>query len=100
MSEPPIVTGDQPSPQAAQRTFEDSRARTAGRLLNNRPAIFLLLFCVTGFLGLPLLWKSNAFSTKEKVVWSVINTLYTCILIGLTAAIVWWSYSNIRATLG
>ncbi|XZE46278.1 hypothetical protein SH467x_001557 [Pirellulaceae bacterium SH467] len=62
-----------------------------------RVIVFVTLFGVTGFLGLPLLWFSSAFSQREKIVWSVINTLYTLALIGITAAICWWSYLQFKA---
>lgn len=62
-----------------------------------RVIVFVTLFGVTGFLGLPLLWFSRAFSRREKIVWSVINTLYTLALIGITAAICWWSYLQFKA---
>ncbi len=98
MNEPPVINERPPNnasaPQAPGRS--PGQPQTAGRLLNNRPTIFLLLFCVMGFLGIPLLVKSEAFSRREKVVWSLIVTIYTCLLIWGTAAIVWWSYSNIR----
>lgn len=69
------------------------------RLLDNRAAIFVMLFCVTGFLGIPVLCASRGFTRTEKLVWSVVVTLYTCVLIAITAAIVWWSYTSIRDAL-
>lgn len=70
------------------------------RLLNSRGLMFAMLFCVTGFLGIPFLWKSEAFSRAEKIVWSLIVIVYTSILIWITASIVMWSYRSIRDTLG
>lgn len=69
-------------------------------LMNNRGAVFLMLFCVTGFLGLPFLFKSSAFTTTEKIIWSVVVTAYTCVLLWITGAIVLWSYNSIRESLG
>jgi len=66
------------------------------RLLSNRRSILLLLFCVTGFLGLPLLWMSHAFSTTEKVVWSIVNTIFTLILIGLCVGVCYWCYLQLH----
>jgi hypothetical protein len=62
---------------------------------NSRFVTFALLFGVTGFLGLPLLWFSKHFSIPEKITWSILNILYSCFLIGMTAAICWWAYDRI-----
>ena len=69
------------------------------QLLENRTTIFALLFGVTGFLGLPVLWLSPVFSRTEKWVWSVIVTIYTFALIAVTVAVLWWSYTRIRDAL-
>ncbi len=71
----------------------------AGRLVDNRAAVLLMLFCVTGFLGIPVLYASRGFSRNEKIIWSVVVTIYTLILIAITVWIVWWSYTNIRDAL-
>jgi hypothetical protein len=47
---------------------------------------------MTGFLGLPLLWISQAFTVGEKVLWSVLNTIYTLILIGIAIGVCYWCY--------
>ncbi|MEI8213815.1 MAG: hypothetical protein WCI02_16825 [Planctomycetota bacterium] len=65
------------------------------QLLSNRRSILLLLFCVTGFLGLPLLWMSHAFSRAEKIAWSIVNTLFTLALIGISVAICYWCYNQL-----
>jgi hypothetical protein len=62
-----------------------------------RWVILGLLFLVTGFLGLPLLWVSKSFTPSEKVIWSVINILYTSTLIAITAAICWWAFRPLFA---
>jgi hypothetical protein len=67
------------------------------KLLSSRKMILLTLFCVTGFLGLPLLWISRAFSIGEKVLWSVANTIYTLILIGMVAAVCYWCYLQFQS---
>ncbi|MFN7893175.1 MAG: hypothetical protein ACK5OC_22965 [Pirellula sp.] len=63
-----------------------------------RIVMFVVLFGVTGFLGLPALWISKSFTPSEKIFWSIINTIYTSVLIGITAAICWWSYRQIFET--
>ena len=62
------------------------------QLLSNRKWILLLLFCVTGVLGLPVLWLSYAFTTTEKIVWSIVNIAYTLMLIGACAGVIYWCY--------
>lgn len=77
----------------ASESPEQSRGRSQWeQLLSNRKTIFLLLFGVTGFLGLPILWMSHAFTTGEKVLWTIVNTIYTLALIGLAAGVCYWCY--------
>lgn len=64
-------------------------------LLSNRRAILVLLWGVTGFLGLPLLWLSPKFSWAEKFIYSVLITAYSLFLITLAGGIVWWAYLRI-----
>ncbi len=68
-------------------------------ILENRLAMFGMLFGVTGFLGIPFLWMSHRFSRREKMVWSVIVTIYTLLLIAGMLAICWWSYTQITRSL-
>jgi uncharacterized membrane protein YcjF (UPF0283 family) len=89
MTEPPIV---RPPPANAGPAAPRSKWSF---VLESRVAMFGMLFCVTGFLGLPLLWMSQKFTHAEKVVWSVVVVIYTLVLIGLTIAICWWSYSQL-----
>jgi hypothetical protein len=93
MTEPPIV-------EAQHSNSGTSGPRSKWNfVLENRLAMFGMLFCVTGFLGLPFLWMSPKFTHAEKMVWSVVVVIYTLILIGITMAICWWSYSQIRQIL-
>lgn len=66
------------------------------QILSSRKTILLLLFCATGFLGLPLLWMSHAFTMSEKVIISALNILYTCALIGVAAWACYWCYQRIQ----
>ncbi len=68
------------------------------QLLSSRRLIFVLLFAVTGFLGLPILWMSPSFSRLEKVFWSVVNILYTSILIAICVAICYWAWNRITGS--
>jgi hypothetical protein len=81
----------------AQRT---SRPRSEWeRLVSNRKVILAMLFLVTGALGLPLLWLSPAFNATEKVIWSLVNLVYTLILIGICVAICYWAYSQVMLSI-
>jgi hypothetical protein len=59
----------------------------------------VLLFAVTGFLGLPLLWMSRAFTRQEKIVYSIAVAMYSCGLIALTIWGVLQTYSAISQLL-
>lgn len=69
------------------------------RLLRAKWLVLGILFLVTGFLGLPLLWLSPSFSRMEKWIWSVVNVVYTSSLIYLTYRIVLWAWHSIQQSL-
>ena len=98
MKEPPIVCKPRPQP-GKQQPYRGPRSKWRA-LIDSRPAMFGLLFGVTGFLGIPFLWMSEKFSRTEKIVWSIVVTIYTLILIGAAVAICWWSYTQIIQLLG
>lgn len=52
-------------------------------------AVLLLCFGVLGFLGVPLICISRAFSRKEKFWWSTIVILYTLALFAIAGASLW-----------
>lgn len=60
-----------------------------------RLVVLLILFGVTGALGLPALWWSKQFSRGEKWFWTVVVSAYTFALIAGTLAICWWALSQI-----
>jgi hypothetical protein len=82
------------TPESFQDPFGKEPNDTKNQLLRSRFFVFILLFGVTGFLGLPVLWISPVFSKLEKVVWSVVNILYTCALIWMCVLVCWWAYSK------
>ncbi len=99
MREPPILRPNRPAPQQPQlQPLEPQRSQWS-QLLESRGVMFGMLFCVTGFLGIPFLWMSSKFSRNEKIVWSIIVTIYTLILIGIAVVICWWSYTQITQSL-
>lgn len=66
---------------AADGSGELSLGEAVGRL-DNRWLILGTLVLAVGAAGLPLLWRSRAFSTPAKVGWSVVICVET---------IVWWA---------
>lgn len=92
---------------APTASYGDHSARASARpgeatpgvfadMIQHRGAVLGILFLVTGAIGLPLLWMNKKFSTAERIVWSIIVTLYTIILIGIVCWIVLWSFRQIR----
>lgn len=67
----------------------------ASSMTDGRWMVLAILFGVTGALGIPLLWVSKKFSLAERIFWSIVVTIYTLALVGVTAAIVMWSYRMI-----
>lgn len=84
------MTDFQTAPPAAPP--RDTSLRAA---IDNPYAVLALLFFVMGALGIPFLWLSRGFTTTMKVVWSIAVTVYTLALIGCTAAVLWWAWSQV-----
>lgn len=96
MAAPPIDDAvDLSEGQQGDAQRVGSHANSATEMVQSRAAVLAILFLVTGFLGIPLLWMNQRFSTLERVVWSVIVTLYTVALIAVAWMIVAWSYRQI-----
>ncbi len=68
------------------------------QLLGSRTMILVLLFGATGILGLPVLWMSRAFTTNEKILWSIVNSLYTLVLIAIAVGVCYWCYLQLQAS--
>lgn len=71
------------------------QAETSG--IQNRLIVLGILFFVTGSLGLPLLWLNRRFSNLERIVWAIVVTAYTILLIWLVVKICIWSFEQIQA---
>jgi hypothetical protein len=92
----PLMTSDHSSERSPSNGGKVSVSDQLNRtLLGNRKALLVLLWGVTGFLGLPLLWISPKFSVTEKLLYSVLITFYSLFLIGMATGIVWWAYLRI-----
>lgn len=87
------VTGRPATGRPATVEPQPSRGRSQWeRLLASRRMILIVLFGATGVLGLPLLWLSPAFSMSEKIAWSILNSIYTSLLIAAAGAVCYWCY--------
>lgn len=68
-------------------------------MLENRWLMLLVLFGVTAALGIPFLWNAKSFSRTEKIVWSVIVSLYTILIFWIFFKIMYWCYDSISNSL-
>lgn len=97
MQEPPLLpdrfpaSGQDSREQSIPVTDRHERSvpRSSPRRIDNRGVIFLMLFRVTVFLGIPVLYQSRAFSATKKWVESMVVTIYTSGLSAITAGIVY-----------
>ncbi|MCO6457571.1 MAG: hypothetical protein J5I93_19900 [Pirellulaceae bacterium] len=74
---------------------DDAGGPSAPPLLDRPWVVLSLLFFVMAILGLPLLWKSRAFSLAAKIVLSIVVTLYTLALFAGVGAICVWAYRRV-----
>lgn len=89
---------NQEEPIQAQ-LVEPASENLDSRLVQSRVAVLAMLFLVTGFLGIPLLWMNKSFSSTERIVWAIVVTIYTLALIAFAAAVVMWSYRRINGMI-
>ena len=88
-SEDDSATSDQPV-QSSQ-----SEPSSQSSMLQSKMVVLAMLFLVTGFLGIPLLWTSKRFSDAERIFWSISVTIYTLLLLYGAYLVVAWSYRQI-----
>jgi len=67
------------------------------RKLDRPWAILLVLFCVTGALGLPLVWYSSSLSKLNKFLLTILVSVYTALLLGGFSAIMVWVVQQIAS---
>jgi hypothetical protein len=58
-----------------------------------------LLFFVTAALGIPMLWKSRAFSPLAKLLLTIVVIAYTLLLLWLTWQVMLWSYNRVAKSV-
>lgn len=78
-------------PSAADAPASDNKGGQWDWIHRRRTVLFVLL-CATGVLGLPALWLSRAFSARAKVVWSIVVTVETALL-------VWLCYRSVQTAI-
>ena len=98
MREPPILRS--PDPPVSTSDPAGAEPPRGSGFRDNRWVVLMILFLGTGCLGLPLLWSSRAFSHKEKVIWSIVVTLYTLALLAAIVGFCWWLYLRVMSALG
>jgi sterol desaturase/sphingolipid hydroxylase (fatty acid hydroxylase superfamily) len=73
--------------------------RAWNELLNSKGKVLMIAFGVMGFLAIPLIIKSPAFSSFEKWGWSTLVTLWTLLLFFLAGLTLYWCYHRIVTPL-
>ena len=96
MKQPPILPAEKPTARQTPTT-QSRKSSGLASLLENKLAVLGTLFLVTGALGIPLLWMSSKFSTHERWLWAIINSVYTAALIWFVIIICLWSWRQISA---
>jgi hypothetical protein len=95
LAAPPVVATTPLRPAVSAGQDKTIGGFSVERLVQNKLAVLAVLFGVTGFLGLPLLWMNTRFSTFERWLWAVLNVVYTTALIYGAFRICLWSYRQI-----
>lgn len=90
------VTADPVTADVVTADLVRKEASAIERATSSKWLVLLMCFGVLGVLGVPLICFSRAFTRREKVVWSVIVTLYTIALIALTVAAVWFAWHQFQ----
>lgn len=85
-----------PQPIAPDSSPPKSAAR---RAIDNPWLILAMLFGVTLFLGLPLLWVSRGFSTAGKIVVTILVLIWTVIVFVAFFAVLWWCWQRIAEAI-
>jgi hypothetical protein len=95
LAAPPAVMATTPHPEANAGQNKSMGGFSVERLIQSKLAVLAVLFGVTGFLGLPLLWMNKRFSDFERWLWALLNIVYTSTLIYGAFRICLWSYRQI-----
>ena len=74
-------------------------AATLSQLANNPWIVLATIFFATAAFGIPLIWISRAWSTRMKIVLTVVTILYTIFILWVFMLIMSWCYHRIRQAL-
>ena len=96
LAAPPVSY--EPQPTGHQQADRGATPTPFADMMQNRGAVLAVLFLATGALGIPLLWINRKFSDRERLVWAVVVTIYTAILIAAVGWVCLWSYRRIVGT--
>lgn len=69
------------------------------KMVDNPYLVLGLLFFVTLFLGLPVLWASRGFSTLSKAVWTLLLLVWSVLVFWGFWLIMVYCYTSIRDAL-
>jgi hypothetical protein len=58
--------------------------------------VLLVLFGVTGCLGIPLLFMSRGFTNTSRILWSLVSILYTALLLWGFVLIMQWCWGRLE----
>ena len=83
-----------------QQPVTASASTIAARSLDNPWVMAMMLFLVTGAVGIPLLWASRAFSLSGKLLMTVAVSLYTACVCGIFWLVLVWAYQQLTYGFG
>ena len=82
-SECPECGAQVQAPQDGATVTSLTKSNAFQRVADDRGAVLAVIFLALAGFGLPLLWKSHVFSTRAKIVWTVVVLIYTAVIIWL-----------------
>ena len=91
----PPISYDGPSPAGPATGAQESTPTFFADAIQNKWMVLVVLFLMTGALGIPLLWMNKGFSKAERIIWSIAVTIYTTILVAIVVWICLWAYNRI-----
>ena len=75
-----LTTASANGPDAMPATTDGDDGSQTSKYLRRKSVVILLLFGVTGVLGLPLLWMNRRFTDPERYFWAAATVLWTALL--------------------
>ena len=84
-----------PTPHEPRESLLPDKPRSQREMVQSKTAVLVILFAVTGVLGVPLLWMNKQFTNTERIFWAILVTLYTLFLVYVAYAVCAWSYGVI-----